>query len=74
MDMNEKVFLLAVLKKESDETLNDIVIKLEANGLFSLKDGKKLLKKLKKEQYLTDSHLTLKGDVIAKKVEEEFKI
>ncbi len=74
MDMNEKVFLLAVLKKESDETLVDIVAKLEANGLFSLKDGKKLLKKLKNEQFLTDTHLTLKGEVTAKSVEKEFKI
>lgn len=74
MDINEKVFLLAVLKKESDETLNDIVIKLEENGLFTLKEGKKLLKKLKTEQYLSDTFLTLKGEVIAKKVEAEFKI
>lgn len=74
MDINEKVFLLAVLKKENDETLNDIVIKLEENGLFTLKEGKKLLKKLKTEQYLSDTFLTLKGEVIAKKVEAEFKI
>ncbi|GGD36665.1 hypothetical protein GCM10012288_08400 [Malaciobacter pacificus] len=74
MDMNEKVFLLAVLKKHSDETLNDIVVKLEGNGLFSLKDGKKILKNLKKEQYLNDTYLTLKGEVTAKKVELEFKI
>lgn len=74
MDMNEKVFLLAVLKKESDETLNDIVVKLEGNGLFSLKDGKKILKKLKSEQFLTDTYLTLKGEVTAKQVEREFKI
>jgi len=74
MDINEKVFLLAVLKKESDETLNDIVIKLEANGLFSLKDGKKLLKKLKKEEFVSDSFLTVKGQLKAKEVEQEFKI
>lgn len=74
MDINEKVFLLAVLKKENDETLNDIVIKLEENGLFTLKEGKKLLKKLKTEQYLSDTFLTLKGEIIAKKVEAEFKI
>ncbi|CAM3574326.1 hypothetical protein [Arcobacter aquimarinus] len=74
MDINEKVLLLAILKKESNETLNDIVLKLEDTGLFSLKEGKKLLKKLKAEQFISDSFLTLKGEAIAKNVEQEFKI
>ena len=74
MDINEKVLLLAILKKETNESLNDVVFKLENTGLFSLKEGKKLLKKLKNEQYIGDSFLTLKGDVIAKNVEQEFKI
>lgn len=74
MDINEKILLLAILKKDSDETLNDIVLKLENTNLFSLKEGKRLLKKLKKEEYLSDSFLTLKGDVTAKNVELEFKI
>lgn len=74
MDINEKVLLLAILKKDSDESLNDIVLKLEDNGLFSLKEGKRLLKKLKKEEFLSDSFLTLKGEAIAKNVEQEFKI
>ena len=74
MDINEKVLLLAILKKESVETLNDVVLKLENTGLFSLKEGKRLLKKLKKEEFLSDSFLTLKGDAIAKNIEQEFKI
>lgn len=74
MDINEKVLLLAILKKDLDETLNDVVLKLENTNLFSLKEGKKLLKKLKSEEFLTDSYLTLKGEVIAKNVEQEFKI
>ncbi|RXJ83050.1 hypothetical protein [Arcobacter cloacae] len=74
MDINEKVLLLAILKKESNETLNDIVLKLEDTGLFSFKEGKKLLKKLKAEQFISDSFLTLKGEAIAKNVEQEFKI
>ena len=44
MDINEKVLLLAILKK------------------------------LKKEEFLSDSFLTLKGDAIAKNIEQEFKI
>ena len=74
MDINEKVLLLAILKKESNESLNDIVLKLENTGLFTLKEGKKLLKKLKSEEFVSDSFLTLKGELIAKNVEQEFKI
>lgn len=74
MDINKKVLLLAILKKESAETLNDVVLKLENTGLFSLKEGKRLLKNLKKEQFVSDSFLTLKGEAIAKNVEQEFKI
>ena len=74
MDINEKVLLLAILKKESTETLNDVVLKLEDTGLFSLKEGKKLLKRLENEQFLSDSYLTLKGESIAKNIEQEFKI
>jgi len=74
MDIIEKVLLLAILKKESNETLNDVVLTLENTNLFSLKEGKRLLKKLKSEEYLTDSYLTLKGEVVAKNVEQEFKI
>ncbi|MBP6164011.1 MAG: hypothetical protein KA438_07575 [Aliarcobacter sp.] len=74
MDINERVLLLAILKKELDETLMDVVLKLENTGMFSLKEGKKLLKKLKNEEFVTESYLTFKGEVIAKDVEQEFKI
>lgn len=74
MDINKKVFLLAIYKKEETETLNDIVIKLEETGLFSLKDGKKFLKEFKKEELVSESFLTLKGELIAKDIEKEFKI
>ena len=74
MDINEKIILLGILKKESDETLNDVIIKLENTGMFSLKEGKKLLKKLKTEGFVLDNTLSLKGDLAAKEVEKEFKI
>ncbi len=74
MDINEKVLLLGILKKDSDESLNDVVLKLENSGLFSLKEGKRLLKNLKKDQYVLDSSLSIKGELLAKQVEQEFKI
>jgi hypothetical protein len=33
-----------------------------------------LLKKLKTEEFISDSFLTFKGEAIAKNVEQEFKI
>ena len=74
MDINEKILLLAILKKKENESLIDIVSTLENTQLFSLKEGKKLLKKLKNEEYIIDGVLSLKGDLIAKEVEQEFKI
>lgn len=74
MDINEKILLLAILKKKEDETLMDVVSTLENTQLFTLKEGKKLLKKLKNEEFITDGFLTFKGDLIAKEVEQEFKI
>ncbi len=74
MDIVEKVLLLAILKKESDETLNDVVLKLENTNLFSLKEGKRLLKKLRSEEFISESYLTLKGEVTAKNVDQEFKL
>jgi hypothetical protein len=74
VDINAKILLLAILKRQDDETLMDIVSTLENTQLFSLKEGKKLLKSLKKEEYIGESGLTLKGEVVAKQVEAEFKI
>ena len=74
MDINEKVFLLAILKKEMDESINEVLLKLENSGLFSLKEGKKMLKEFKKDAFIENNCLTLKGELEAKKIELEFKI
>lgn len=74
MHINEKLILLAMLKKKEDESLKDVVLTLENTGVFSLKDGKQHLKNLKKEEYFIDSFLSLKGELKAKEVELEFKL
>lgn len=51
-----------------------MVLKLENTNLFSLKEGKRLLKKLRSEEFISDSYLTLKGEVTAKNVDQEFKL
>ncbi len=74
MEINKKVLLLAIYKKSEDESLTDVVLKLESGYLFSLKEGKKLLRELKDELYVQKGSLTLKGILKAKEIEEEFKL
>ncbi|MGB6327632.1 MAG: hypothetical protein WBF48_01785 [Halarcobacter sp.] len=73
-NLNKKVLLLAILKKEEDETLNDVIKKMDNTKVFSLKQGKKYLKELKKENLVGDESLTMIGVTKAKEVELEFKL
>lgn len=74
MDIELKVLLLGILKKKENETLNDVVLSLEASKVFSLKQGKKYLKELKAKQFIVNNELSVSGITQAQLVEEEFKI
>jgi len=70
----ERVCLLAIMKKESDETLKDVQIMLVETGMFDMKACKKVFKMLKSEKYLSEEGvLTMKGVMEAKMAEEMFK-
>jgi len=69
----ERVCLLAVMKKESDETLSDVQKMLVETGMFEMKECKKVFKMLKEEQYIFNDTLTMKGVMEAKAAEEMFK-
>ncbi len=73
-NMEMRVLLLAIYKQEEDETLIDSVKAMENNRLFTLKEGKKILKELKNMKYIMDDRLTMIGIEKAKEVELEFKI
>ncbi len=73
-DINKRVFLLAILKKSPEESLFDVTKSLVNTGMFELKEGKQILKELKKAQYIVDEQLTLKGITIAQAAELEFKL
>ena len=73
-NLEKRVLLLALYTRAEDETFQDVLLKLEATHVFSLKEGKKLLKALKKEGYAESGKLTLKGIEYAKEIEKEFKI
>jgi len=69
-----RVLLLALIKKENGETFNDILGVMEESRVFSKKDGKKYLKNLKELNYISDDGFTMIGITKAKEVEMEFKI
>ena len=69
----ERVCLLAVMKKEPEETLGDIQKMLVDTGMFEMKECKQVFKMLQDEQYLSDGTLTMKGVMEAKLAEEMFK-
>lgn len=73
-EINKRVFLLAIYKKEDDESLNDVIKKMDNTKVFSQKLGKKYLKELKKEKLVLEDCLSMLGVEKAKEVELEFKI
>lgn len=73
-DINKQVMLLAILKKEADESINDVLLKLENSKVFSLKEGKKMVKELKSELFIKEGELTVSGIAKAKEAERFFKI
>ena len=72
--IEKRVLLLGIYTKEKDETIQEVLLKLEETGMFTLKEAKKLLKELKSEGYMEGNRLTLKGIERAKVVENEFKL
>ncbi len=72
-DIVKKVTLLGILKKEPEETLNDVMLMLVETGMYDMKEGKQVFKELKADQYLSNGSLTLKGIIEAKAAEAEFK-
>jgi len=74
MQIEKKVFLLKMLKRESDESIKDVIIILADTGVFTLKEGKKIRKELEREGYIKDGNLTMLGVAEAKKAQEEFKL
>ena len=74
MEIEKRVFLLKMLKRDSSESLKDVIEILADTGVFTLKEGKKIRKELEKEGYIKEGNLTMLGVAEAKRAEEEFKL
>ncbi len=69
-----RVLLLAIYKKQEDESLKDVLKMMDNSRVFDLKTGKQYLKELRDLTFLEEDSLTFIGIEEAKKVELEFKI
>jgi len=69
-----RVLLLALYKKKDDEKFSDILGVMEESQVFTKKIGKKYLKYLRSENYITEDSFTMVGLEKAKEIEQEFKI
>ncbi len=74
LTVEEKVLLLGLWKREHDENLRDILLMLENARVFTVKEGKRLVRKLRDEGYLKEGELTLQGIGAAQAAEAEFKL
>jgi inactivated superfamily I helicase len=75
LDILERVLLLAIYKKEKDESLKEVLKKLVNSGAFlNLQEAKDSLKLLRDKKYVVDNSLSMVGVLEAKKVEESFKL
>ena len=73
LEIEKRVFLLAVAKREEGETLNDVVEMLVETGMFDKKEGKQVLKELHDANYIVGENLSMMGVMEADKAEKEFK-
>ncbi len=69
-----RVLLLAIYKKQDDESFKDVLKMMDNSRVFDLKTGKQYIKELKNLGFITDDSLTFIGVEEAKKVELEFKL
>ena len=74
MDIESRVFLLAIYKKQDDETLTDVIAQMEEAKVFTFKEGKRLLKEFKNDKLIIENEMSFSGLALAKSAEQEFKI
>jgi len=74
VDIVKRVFLLAILTKEEDETLTEVTKSLVNTGMFELEEGARILQELKNDHYIVDEQLSFKGIAIAQAAKQEFTL
>jgi len=73
LEIEKRVFLLAIAKREEGESMDDVLAMLVETGMFDNKEGKRHLEALRKANYIVGENLTMTGVIEADKAEREFK-
>jgi predicted metal-dependent peptidase len=73
-DILRNLILLSIYKKERDETIKEVVAKLDESGAMKVEEAEKILKELQNSSLLSGETLTFTGVAEAKKAEEFFKL
>jgi predicted nucleic-acid-binding protein len=73
-DIVKSVFLLKMLKRDNEESMDDVIKSLANTGMFTVAEGEKVRDALVKEGYIVNDSLSIKGMMEAKKAEAEFKL
>ncbi len=72
LDLFCAVTLLGILKKQPDETLDDVLEMLVETGMFEQPQARQVLADLRAGGYVNESGLTMLGVEAAKEAEAEF--
>ncbi len=73
LDILHRVTLLGILKKQSDETLEDVMEMLIETGMYDEKEAQKVFADLRTSGHIVGEGLSFIGVDAAQKAEQEFK-
>lgn len=69
-----QVFLLAIWRKEPQESLGDILKMVVSTGVMSLKEGEEILSKLKAKGAIIGDGLSFVGVALAQEAQKNFAL
>ncbi|CUV66542.1 conserved hypothetical protein [Sulfurovum sp. enrichment culture clone C5] len=74
IELLEDLFLLAMLNKESDETIDDIINILVEGKALNFDEAKEIVNNLKTKGAIVDNDLSFLGLTLANIAKEKFKL
>jgi hypothetical protein len=70
----EQVVLLAILKKEPNESIDDVLKMLEESRAMSLAESREIVARLEQEEAIVDGKLTFLGIAMANEALKAFTL
>lgn len=70
----EQVVLLAILKKEPNESIDDVLKMLEESRAMSLAEGREIVTRLEQEEVIVGGKLTFLGIAMANEALKAFTL